>query len=764
MWLGREVDSREDFALEACHLVTHGVILGMTGAGKTGLAITMLEELINKGVPLMIIDPKGELANLGLLFPEAQADQLEPWFDSWQSAADWAQRIQEGRSQWDIDPARVASLSEKLELHIYTPGSRVGHPLNLLGCFQPPNPVTLSDEEARANLLSGLVQGLLALVGEVADPLRSAEALVLCQIIDQAWEQGQNLTLEGLIRQLVDPPFRKIGVFPVETFYPAAQRLELATKLNALVDSPAFSAWSEGECLDIHRLQQASQPGRVPVSLFYLSHLSEAERMFFVTWLLHHIYNWSRQQPAGHQLRSLLYLDEAAGYMPPHPANPASKQPLLTLLKQSDRGLGVVMATQNIAEVDYKGLASAGTWWVGRMQSAIDRQRVAKGLALAASGIDGPQLQKEFEQLQPRHFLVKRPEGGVPIRVETRFTASLMRGPVKRSELSRLHSSIPPRLPAESLEPLVNPMHVSEGLSAPPPLPTGFAQAFLDPSAVFSSELGGALESHAQPHRDDGRLYWRPALWGEVQLHFDEKMGGFSLDESHHYLFFPLSEELPEQWLRLPLEPADVLSGWNLPSCYENLPTSFDEDAEFSAARQAMLEDVFERVSSSQWVQPDLKLYGGGGESELAFRRRVQLAIEERIDQQVAGLQTQADQEITAIQDSLARYAEESVRNDTQRQQSESLWTAGASVLGFFTGKKRALSAPVAVSNTDGELEDLQLRLQQVQSQLAQAVERIQARESQALEHIQARPVRLERESIRLSRFGVLWIPVSRRI
>jgi molecular chaperone GrpE (heat shock protein) len=774
--LGRTDETAEAFALEANHLVTHGVILGMTGSGKTGLAITLLEELVLAGVPLMLIDPKGDLANLGLLFPEARADQLQPWLDEGQDSQECSQRVQRGRLEWGIGPSQVAELRDKMELRIYTPGSRVGLPVNLLGCFQRPDAATLAEPEARAELISGTVQGLLALVGVSADPLRSPEAVVLGQIVDLAWEQGQDLSLEDLVLRLADPPFKKVGVFPLETFFPSSQRLDLAMKLNALLASPAFAAWSEGDPLDPQRLQQSVQPGKVPVSLFYLAHLSDAERMFFVSLLLHRVRNWSRGLSGTSSLRSLLYFDEVAGYVPPHPANPASKQPLLTLLKQSRAvGVGLVLATQNPVDIDYKGLANAGTWWVGRMQTAQDRARVAEGLTLAAAGLDGQQLQREFEQLQPRHFLVKSPASPLPLRYQTRFAKSFLRGPVTRAELPRLQPR-PPAPVAAATVPGPRPAAASAGLTQPPPLPGGFAQGFLDPRVVFSAALEGILESFAQPRRSDGVTLWQPALWGELQLRFDEDKGGFVLDEAHHCVFFPLGDSLPSQWLRLPLEPNDVLPSYPPPGFFEPLPASFDESSEFKAAQQAMIEDVFRRVSSSQWIQPDLKLYGEGGESEERFRERVQRAIEERVDQQVSKLHAKVDREIQALQDRLARHEGklETLRNESQRRQTESLWNAGAAVLGFFTGKKRSLNTALSahhrssgakdrVSQSEDEVNLLYQKLQEVREKLELQVDQIRAAEAGALDRIEARTVRLERSDIRVSRFGVLWIPVSRR-
>jgi len=776
--LGREVASQEHCSLKPADLVTHGVILGMTGSGKTGLALTLLEELVEAGVPLMLLDPKGDLANLGLLFPELSDEQLEGWVEPEQRAA-VRERLQRGRLQWGIGPSRVAALRDRLELRIYTPGSRAGRSLNLLGNFRRPGDSLLQDSEARIELISGQIQGLLALVGVEADPLRAPEAVVLSQILDQAWEQGQDLSLEDLVLKLVDPPFKKVGVFPLESFFPSAQRMELAMKLNALVASPAFSSWSQGEPLDPELWQKPTTPGKVPVNLFYLAHLSDSERMFFVSLMLHRLRSWSRGLAGTTQLRTLLYFDEVAGYMPPHPLNPASKQPLLTLLKQARAvGLGVVLATQNPVDLDYKGLANTGTWWVGKMQTSQDRARVSQGLTLAEAGLDNESLTREFEQLESRVFLLKSPSHAVPRRVETRFAMSLLRGPVTRTELPRLQPAPPAASdssPAAAAAPAAATRADNGLVSHPPPAPTGFAQAFLDPRTVFSARLEGAFEAHALARREDGKTLWRPALWGEVQLRFADK--AFVLDELHHYLFFPLGERLPEQWTRLTLEADDLLGEPAESGLFEQLPAAFDEARELKGAQAAMQDDLYRRVTSSQWLQAELKLYGAGGESQDDFRRRVEAAVQERIDQKVAKLQARYDKEIATLQERLARHESrlDTLRNESQRRQTESLYNAGAALLGFFTGKKRALSSALSshhrsssakdrVGQAEGELEQLQLKMAELASKLESEVADIEAQERAALERIEQRNVRLQRSDIRLVRFGVLWIPVTRRL
>jgi hypothetical protein len=789
--LGRKVEDGSELTLDADRLTTHGVILGMTGSGKTGLAMVLLEELIEAGVPLLLIDPKGDLANLGLLFADASAADLTPWTDAAaaqrsgqtpeEAATQWGQQLRAQRAEWGIDAPRVAALRDRLDLRVYTPGSLSGEPVNLLGSLGRPDAATLDDPEARVEWVTGLVQGLLALVEVTADPVRSPEAVVLAQIIDAAWEAQQDLTFEELVVRLADPPFKKVGVFPLESFYPSKERLELAMKFNALLASAAFSSWSKGAPLDPAAWQKPRQPAKVPVSVFYLAHLNDAQRMFFVSLCLHRLRTWSRALPGTSSLRCLLYFDEVAGYMPPHPAAPASKAPLLTLLKQSRAvGVGIVLATQNPVDLDYKGLANTGTWLIGRMQTAQDRARVAEGLT--AAGWDGAQLRAEFEKLEQRIFLVKSPALDVPVRFQTRAAMALLRGPLTRAELATV-APVAAVAPAGGTEAAPAPPSQATpeepGLSSQPPaLGPGMIQAFLDTRTVFSAQLEGVLERWAEPRRSDGKTLWRPALWGELQVRFDESKGGFLLDETHHYVFFPVGDSLPQQWLRLPLEAEDVLSEPGVPSVFQPLPGAFDEAREFKAAQQAMLQDVYQRVTSSQWVQPDLKLYGAGGENREAFVARVEAVIEERVDRQLAKLQGKVHKEVDDIQARIAKLEQraDTLRSESQRRQTESLFSAGTALLGFFTGKRtsalksvlsshhRTGSANDRVSQAESEIQGLQQRMLAVREELETEIERVRATERQALQRIEERPVRLGRSDIRVSRFGVLWIPVSRRV
>jgi len=674
-------------------------------------------------------------------------------------------------SEWGLDRARMQALKDKMELRVYTPGSSAGVPINLLGTFQRP---ASTDPTVRGELVAGTISGLLSLVGVEADPVRSPEHIVLSQILDLGWSNGEDLGLEALIVRLVDPPFKKVGVFPLDSFYPSDQRLKLAMLLNGVLASPSFQSWIQGEPLDPAAWTK-TDGGKVPVSVFYLSHLSDPERMFFVSLLLERIQAWSRTLSGTNSLRALLYFDEVAGYVPTHPVNPPSKKPLLTLMKQARAvGLGVVLATQNPVDIDYKGLANAGTWMIGRMQTAQDRERVADGLISAAAGMDRSVMLQYFERLRPRVFMVKGPASDQPALLHTRQSMAFLRGPLTRLDLERLGQE----KPAPVAPPAAIPQPSNDGLSShQPPVPPGFANLFLDPRIVFSARLEGALEPFAEPHRPDEKVLLRPAIFAELQLRFDEEKGGFVLDKHLFRVFFPVARGLPKQALQLTLESDDLMSEAPSDALYEQLPVVLDEAAELKAAQTALVDEVFRNVTRSQFVHATLKLYSGGEENREQFQGRVEQAVQDRIDQQVAKLHERYDRDVASLQDKIARQESRvsQKQSEVSGRQTEQLWNAGETILSFFTGRKRSLSTALSKNRMTGqaqqraeaagtELGALQDKLDQLQEKLASETGGIEQKERGFLSGIEERPVRLAKSDVRVVRFGVLWIPVTRRV
>jgi hypothetical protein len=489
-FLGNELDPvtrkpRGRLELDPTDLLTHGLIVGMTGSGKTGLAIVLIEEALRQGIPVLAIDPKGDLANLLLLFDRLDPAQFAAWVDPdaarrsgqtvEQAGAEAAAQWTKGLASWGLGPADVADLKRRHEAVVYTPGSRAGVPLGMLQSLDAPPGSFDDQEEDLRDEISGIVAGLLGLVGIEADPLRSREAILLGTLIEQAWRAGKGTSLEALIPAVADPPFEKLGALPVDTVYPRREREALMFALNNLLASPSFEDWREGEPLDIGRMLQGAD-GRARLSIVSTAHLSDAERLFVTALVLDKVKTWMRRQGGTTQVRALVYMDEIYGYFPPHPANPPTKRPLITLLKQARaQGVAVVLATQNPVDLDYKGLANIGSWLVGKLQTAQDRDRLRDGLT--GAGMAPADVEKLLDATGKRVFLLHDVHRPAPVLMESRWAMSYLRGPLTREEIGRLMADRPvaPSGPAAA-----HPAAAPAAATGVPVPPAGLTSSFLD--------------------------------------------------------------------------------------------------------------------------------------------------------------------------------------------------------------------------------------------------------------------------------------------
>ena len=494
LYLGRQVEPKgalaERLELDPADLLTHGLIVGMTGSGKTGLAIVLLEEVLRRGIPVLAIDPKGDLGNLLLLFESLDAAAFEPWVDAEaarregrevatvakETAATW----KKGLAEWGLGPVEVRALRAAHDALIYTPGSKAGIPLNVIQSLEAPSVPFDSAEEDLRDEIGGIVGGLLGLVHVDADPLQSREAVLLATLIERGWREGRGFTLEGLLAAVADPPFDKLGALPLETAFPRKERQGLMMALNNLLASPSFASWREGEPLDVERMLRAPD-GRPRLAVVATAHLADEERLFVTALLLDKVKTWMRQQGGTTELRALVYMDEIFGYFPPHPANPPSKRPLLTLLKQARaQGVGVVLATQNPVDLDYKGLANMGTWMVGTLQTQPDRERLKSGLS--GAGLDGGAIDSLLGATKKRVFLLHDVHRPAPCLLHSRWAMSYLRGPLTREEIARLMKGRITAVPAGAPR--------AEPVGGPPILPAPFSHLYL-------SRHGGSV---ARPH------------------------------------------------------------------------------------------------------------------------------------------------------------------------------------------------------------------------------------------------------------------------
>lgn len=710
-------------------LVTHGIILGMTGSGKTGLGVGLLEDLALSGVPLIVVDPKGDLTNLGLVLPEQRAAMGGPA---------------------PVDSPRLAEWREKVRVKIYTPGSETGRPISVLGSLAPP-------QGERADLITGTVLGLLNLVGKEADALQDPEPILMSQILEGAWSKGESLTLEGMITQIVDPPFARVGVFPVDTFMPPDKRLALARQLNGIVAAPSFAPWTLGEPLDI------AEVVKTPISVFYLAHLSDQERMFFLTLLLERVVAWTRTLSGSSTLRALLYMDEVAGYLPPYPYDPPTKQPVMTLLKQARGvGVGVLLATQNPVDVDYKAMSNAGSWWIGKLQTEQDRDRVAEGLKCG---------REQFDQLQKRIFLYKRPGSEELQLIKTRDVLSWLRGPLTLNEVGQLDHAVAAPAPVAAKPP------VNDGtLNAAPPL-KGLESSVLDPRVVFSARLEGRFEKFAEPHRQDGKLKLAPALYARITARFDEEKTGYLKDHVESRVYFPLSRGLRGDFHAVELEPDDLLSSLDEPVVYQPLPPELDEVKEWESARKTILDDIYRKLTRGQWVNARLKLYGQADETRDAFEERCRRVVEEKIAARADKLREQNARKGEAVAEKIRAAKAKVAQRQTEAsgRKTETFLTVGETLVGFFTGRKRSLRSVVSggrmtatadqrVRQATEDLEELEEKFEQLAAELQDQLDKIRTEEERALDGIEEKQLRLDKQDVGLADFRLLWVPVSRRV
>ncbi|MBO9309675.1 MAG: ATP-binding protein, partial [Chloroflexi bacterium] len=499
-YLGRRYDPEtqrladEVIYYDSRDLTTHAVVVGMTGSGKTGMCIALLEEAVLDGVPAIVIDPKGDITNLLLNFPELRPEDFRPWVNPSDAqraglgideyAAEVAQQWREGLASWGISSARMAAAKNAAQYTIYTPGSDAGLPISILASFQAPRDGWEGNEEFHREQISGIVTALMALIGRQVEPVKDREHVLISNIFEEAWRRGEDLSLEEIILRVQNPPFSRLGVFDVNTFFPERDRFRLAKELNHIIAAPSFQTWISGEPLDMRRLLYTPE-GRPRVAIFYLAHLTDNERMFMITLILENVLAWMRSLSGTTSLRAILYFDEVFGHIPPAPHNPPTKEPLLRLLKTARAfGIGLVLATQNPGDLDYKGLSNTGTWFIGKLQTENDKRRVLGGLESAATAgtkLDIATLDRLISGLAPRVFVLHNVHNsGGPLLVHSRWAMSYLRGPLTRQQVRILMEAQrqslrrqpePPRLAPPAPPALSNSVNLTASAAASAPAP-----------------------------------------------------------------------------------------------------------------------------------------------------------------------------------------------------------------------------------------------------------------------------------------------------
>jgi hypothetical protein len=728
-YLGREFDPaanalKNDLVLyDAKDLTTHGICVGMTGSGKTGLCLSLLEEAAIDGIPAICIDPKGDLGNLLLAFPDLAPTDFAPWVDAAEAqrkglsvndfAAKTAETWRNGLAEWAQAPDRIARFKNAADVAIYTPGAETGLPLSVLRSFAPPSPELLADGAAMRDRVGSVVSGLLSLLNVDADPITSREHILLANILETTWRQGSGLDMVGLINAVQKPPFDKVGAFDLETFFPAKDRLKLAMQINNLLASPGFAAWMSGEPLDAQRLLFTPE-GKPRLSIISIGHLSDSERMFIVTLVLNEVITWMRSQSGTSSLRALLYMDEIFGYFPPT-ANPPSKLPMLTLLKQARAfGLGVVLATQNPVDLDYKGLANCGTWWIGRLQTERDKLRVIEGLesALAgAGGFDKPTLEKMMSSLTQRVFLMRNVHDDAPVLMKSRWALSYLRGPLTGPEISRVMA---PRKAIAAAKP--------SAANAAPSLAAGAAAASAPAPAASRPSVAGDIPEYFLPATSgSGAILYKPMIMGLAKLHFIDTKLKLDQWQTTAYLA-PLDAEgkqalWPEALADANLKASLTKAPASDAGEYGSLPGAALRAATYAAYGKQLASHLYENARAELLVADSLGAASNPGESEGDFRARLALATREQRDAQVEQLRKKYAPKLQTLQDQIRR-AEDKREREKDQLSSQRLQTAvsiGTTVLGALFGRKaisagnvgRAASAVRTASRMGKEKDDI---------------------------------------------------------
>ena len=786
LFLGESVDpathqrSGTAVELDPASLTTHGVIVGQTGSGKTGLGIVLIEEALLSGVPVILVDPKGDLANLALTFPGLTGPEFAPWIEGGDSAAaeaiakQWA----DGLASWGLDGTRVAALKAAAEVAVYTPGSSDGIPLNLVGSLAPP-PGALDDEESRIDEVGSVVSGLLALCGIESDSLSGREHILLTNLLDRAWAAGQTIDVATLVGQVLTPPFRKLGVLELEAFYPAKDRQALVMKLNGLLASPSFAAWAKGAPLDIDSLLRTPD-GRPKASIISIAHLSDEERQFALATLLARLVSWMRKQSGTSSLRVLLYIDEVFGFVPPTEA-PPTKKPILTLLKQARAfGVGVVLATQNPVDVDYKALSNAATWMIGRLQTERDRDRLLDGMRSAAGGVDIGALAATISGLAKREFVLHRSGQPKPLVFTTRWTMAYLRGPLTGEQLKVLTKDAPersvtasPSITQVGTEPAAPVASLSDGhVPLAPSIAKGTSAYFLSQDTPWAASVNATA----------GGTSLEAALVARCLLTFDDAQLGLHETEEWEAIFHPLAQLFdPASGVTVDYDDRDLVADAPLGATFALPDAPLDNPAWFRAVTKLLTDQLVATHTLPLRRNEALKLWARVGESAEDFAIRCDTAAQRKADDEAAKIRTTLTARIEKLNSSidLAQRKVEETKTAAKSSRAHELIAGAGDLLGAFLGGRRNVrsitrSVGSAVARA-GQSSSKAERLETAEAMVASKLDELHVLETDLHDQlftIDAKwdeigrgitevPIALARTDVSVRQLSVLWLPVG---
>ncbi|GJM41178.1 MAG: hypothetical protein DHS20C20_14600 [Ardenticatenaceae bacterium] len=813
-YLGRVVDAKTNektdtpLLYDPDDLVTHAVVVGMTGSGKTGLCLDLLEEAALNNVPALMIDPKGDITNALMHFPDLAPADFQPWINAnearregktvEQAAEETAALWRNGLAGWDIQPDRLQKLKESAQFSIYTPGSDAGLPVSILASLKAPDIAWNDNRELLREKISGTVTALLGLVGlRDIDPVRAKEHILLANIFEHAWSQGQDLDLASLIMQTQAPPFTKLGVFDVNTFFPEKDRFELAMMLNNILASPAFQTWIEGEPLDVASLLY--QPdGRPRHTIFYIAHLSEAERMFFVTLLYSAVESWMRAQKGSTTLRALVYFDEIFGYLPPT-ANPPSKEPMLRMLKQARAfGVGMVLATQNPVDVDYKALSNAGTWFIGKLGTEQDKARLLDGLTTAASGgFDRRVYDDLISALGKRVFLLRNVHDKQPSLFQTRWAMNYLAGPVTRDQIPALNAlaGVGNQLSVISEQSSVSREQLAATTPAleTPQSPISNPQSPALPGEASKPGIPGRVEEYFLPQnltlseaaKQDGRslpvsaksagILYQPVLLAQATVRFSNRR--YNLD---HEVW--QTAVVPEPDRRGVVRWQDYESGAiddrqldrapALDARFQMLETPLDDAKALSTLKKDFADWIYRGLEVEVKANEELKIYGGPNVSEDDFAEQCVDAAKEKSDAESKKAAAQYEKKIDSLEDKMKREERELAEDEaeySQRKREEAV-THAETLFSLFSKRRRSVSSSMTkrrmtakakadIEESQDQIEEYQKEIVELEEEAEDALKEIKQKWEEIAQDTTTLPVTPAKSNINVALFGVAWLP-----
>jgi hypothetical protein len=794
-YLGRKVDAAGGAAggppllIDARRFTTHAVCVGMTGSGKTGLLIDLIEEAAIDGIPTLVIDPKGDLANVLLSFPGLAPADFLPWVEADAAKRDGitveelaertAKKWSDGLAASGQSAERIRRLHESVDMAVYTPGSRTGRPLAMLESLDPPDADVLDDAEARRERIESLVSGILALVGIDTEPGKSREHVLLSTIIDSMWRSGQKLDFGALVRAIPAPPIERVGFLDLENFYPAGDRFQLASRLNTVAAAPGFEAWLEGDPLDVGRLLW-TPAGKPRVAVVSIAHLSDAQRMAFVTLLAGQTVAWMRSQGGTSSLKALFLMDEVFGYLPPT-ANPPSKTPILTLLKQARAyGLGIVLATQNPVDLDYKGLSNAGTWFLGRLQTARDKARVLDGLEGAASSagksFDRAKVDRLLSGLEQRMFLLHSVHDDEETVFQSRWTMAYLRGPLLREEIRRLTQAAASQTSAGmpvAASPQAAPFGGGSATAgrdvmaggARPLLPPGVREVFLAPR-------------HAIPL--DGVVRYRPSILGRGRVRFAKPAARIDINREV-FCLAPASDSLGEsaweqadQFAEAPeVEPAPRTG------TFASLPSALAGPKGYASLATALKGHLGRTSRLLLWAAHEVDAVSRPDESEADFRVRIAQKVREWRDAEIDRVRDRNAAKLASLTDRIdrARQKVERERAEAKNKSMQTYVSIGSAVIGALLGRKAATSTNIGraatsmrsasrsarqqadVVHAEESLATLEERRQALEDEVAVELERIRLESSPERMQLEQMEIPARKTDIAVDDVVLAWVP-----